>query len=254
MGWMRVAVRGSIIVCILLTGLMILLSVRLVERPLHGLARPWSPRVVQGVSRLVLRAIGLSHRVIGTRMRGPGALVSNHASWLDIFALNARKPVTFVSKSEVAGWPGIGFLASAAGSLFIDRDARRAAEQKDLLARHLRARRRLVFFPEGTSTDGMRVLPFKTSLFGAFFMQDMKPGARLQPVTIRYRAPASADPRAYAWWGDMGFGGHALQVLARHPQGMVTVHYHPPLDLADWPDRKALALACERAVRSGMEG
>jgi lyso-ornithine lipid O-acyltransferase len=109
-----------------------------------------------------------------------------------------------------------------------------------------------MFFPEGTSTDGQRILPFKSTLFAAFFAPDLRDLVQVQPVTVIWRAPSGADPRFYGWWGDMEFGGHLLSVLASPRQGSVEVVYHHPLRVADFPDRKALALACEGAVRAAL--
>lgn len=146
--------------------------------------------------------------------RGSGALVANHASWLDIFVLNALSRIYFVSKAEVAGWPAIGWLARATGTLFIERDPKQARAQAQQMEDRLRAGHRLLFFPEGTSTDGLRVLPFKPTLFAAFFGQNQPPGLQVQPVSVSYHAPAGAPARLYAWWGDMDFGSHLLTVLA----------------------------------------
>lgn len=249
-GWARVVLRGGTLAVLMILGLAVLLPLRLVERPLHGLARPWTPYIVQAFSRMAFVVLGIRHHVTGRPLSGPGAMVSNHASWLDIFTLNAPARVTFVSKSEVAGWPGIGFLARVTGTLFIQRSGRQAGEQRSLLEDHLRAGHKLVFFPEGTSTDGLRVLPFKSTLFAAFFTQDMPPGLSVQPVTIRYIEPRGEDPRFYGWWGDMDFGAHALKLLAQAPQGSVHVTYHPPVPIAHAGDRKTLARRCEEAVRS----
>ena len=117
----------------------------------------------------------------------------------------------------------------------------------------LRAGHRLLFFPEGTSTDGLRVLPFKTTLFAAFFMEGLPDGFRVQPVTVAFRAPPGADRRAYGWWGDMDFGGHFLATLAAPHRGAVQVIYHAPLCVTDYPNRKALALAAEHRVRAALD-
>jgi 1-acyl-sn-glycerol-3-phosphate acyltransferase len=85
--------------------------------------------------------------------------VANHAGWLDIFTLNAVQRVYFVSKSEVAAWAGVGVLARVTGTVFIDRQARQAAEQARMLQDRLAAGHRLLFFPEGTSSDARRVHP-----------------------------------------------------------------------------------------------
>lgn len=245
----RMVWRGAGIVAIILVGLVLLLPLRLIERPLFGLARPWTPWITQVVCRLSLMWLGLSYRRVGTPMRGPGAIVANHSSWLDIFVLNAADRIYFVSKSEVAGWPGIGTLARATGTLFIARDPRAAKAQTALFEERLKAGQRLLFFPEGTSTDGLRVLPFKSTLFASFFAEDLRPNISVQPVTVVYHAPGGRDRRTYGWWGDMEFGTHLLATLALPRHGHVEVVYHPAIAVRDMPDRKALAAAAEAAVR-----
>lgn len=251
-GALRAAVRGAILFVLIFGGLAILLILRLFERPLHGLHRPWTPWIVQGVCKAVFVVLGLGHEVVGAPMKMRGAVVSNHASWLDIFALNARKRVYFVSKSEVARWPGIGWLARATGTVFITRERRAARAQQSLFEARLLAGHRLLFFPEGTSTDGLQVLPFKSTLFEAFFAQNLKSALHVQPVTLSYHAPEGQDPRCYGWWGDMAFAPHLLGVLAQRRHGRVRVVYRAPLRVADFEGRKALALACEEAVRAGL--
>jgi 1-acyl-sn-glycerol-3-phosphate acyltransferase len=196
--------------------------------------------------------LGIRHRVRGRPMRGRGAVVANHAGWLDIFTLNAAQRIYFVSKSEVAGWPGIGWLARATGTVFIARKGAEALAQKNLFVARLNAGHRLLFFPEGTSTDGLRVLPFKSTLFAAFFEDGLRETQSIQPVTVVYRAPAGEDPRHHGWWGDMAFGPHLARLLATPRNGSVEIVFHPPVRVADFADRKALAAHCEAAVRSAM--
>jgi lyso-ornithine lipid O-acyltransferase len=249
LGWFRAIVRGLAIILTILTGLILLIPLRLIERPLFGLHRPWTPWIVQTVCRVALAAMGLRLERRGTAMRGRGAVVANHSSWLDIFVLNASDRVFFVSKSEVAGWPGIGFLARITGTLFIARDRKEAKEHTRLFEERLLAGQRLLFFPEGTSTDGQRVLPFKTTLFAAFFAPALREALSVQPVSVTYFAPDGCDPRTYAWWGDMVFGAHLLSTLALPRQGWVEVVYHPQVRVADVENRKALANHCEALVR-----
>ena len=251
-GWLRVVARGLPLGLTVFGGLAVLLAVRLIERPLCGLRRPLSPWITVGVCRAALRILGLEHRRRGRPMGGQGAIVANHVSWLDIFVLNAAAPVYFVAKAQVAGWPGIGWLARATGTLFIRRDPREAAEQALLIEARLRAGHRLCFFPEGTSTDGIRVLPFKPTLFAAFFAHGLAEVLQVQPVSLVYRGPAGGDPRAYGWWGEMSFGAHLLAVLAAPRQGRVETVYHAALAVAAFPGRKELARAAEAAVRAGL--
>jgi 1-acyl-sn-glycerol-3-phosphate acyltransferase len=251
-GWLRVLLRGTVLALVTFGGLMLLLLVRLVERPLFGQSRPITPHITRFVCRAALVILGIRHRMRGQPMEGQGAIVANHASWLDIFALNACDLVYFVAKSEVARWPAIGWLAKATGTVFINRDGREARAQKAVFEARLIAGHRLLFFPEGTSTDGMRVLPFKTALFAAFFARPLKDSCMIQPATVVYRAPEGQDSRFYGWWGDMDFAPHLLKVLAAPRQGSVEVTFHAPLEVARHNDRKVLAEAAEASVRSAL--
>lgn len=249
MGWLRVLLRGSVLFVLILVCLMILLLIRLVEKPVHGLHRPWTPFITQFVCRNALRILGIGFQSEGSLMTQPGAVVANHSSWLDIFVLNARKRIYFVSKAEVAKWPGIGWLAKATGTVFINRNPKEAQAQKVLFEERLLAGHKLLFFPEGTSTDAIRVLPFKPTLFAAFFAEALRDRLWVQPVTVLYHAPDGEEKRFYGWWGDMAFGPHVLKVLAQRRQGRVEVIYHAPLRVADFANRKTLAKASEEAVR-----
>jgi len=248
-GWLRVGLRAAILAVLVFGGLVVLLLCRLVERPVYGLHRPVTPYITQFVCRNALRIMGLNLRVTGAPMATRGAVVANHSSWLDIFALNAVKRVYFVSKSEVAAWPGIGWLARSTGTVFIERNPARARAQTDMFTARLLAGHKLLFFPEGTSTDGLQVLPFKTTLFQAFFAPDLQAEIHIQPVAVIYHAPPGLDARYYGWWGSMEFGTHLLATLAPARAGSVEVIYCTPLRVADFANRKLLAAASEAAVR-----
>jgi 1-acyl-sn-glycerol-3-phosphate acyltransferase len=248
-GWLRVVFRGVPLAVVIYGGLALLLLVRLAERPICGMDRPVSPWITQGVCRAAVWLLGLRLVVRGQPMRGRGAVVANHASWLDIFVLNAVDRVYFVSKAEVAGWAGIGWLARATGTVFITRKGAEAREQQRLFEARLRAGHRLCFFPEGTSTDSRRILPFKSTLFAAFFTHGMEHVVQLQPVTVVYRPTLGADARFFGWWGEMDFAPHLLSVLAARRGGEVEVVLHPPKPADAFGDRKALAAWCEATVR-----
>ena len=259
-GWVRVGLRAAALVIVMAVGLLVLLALRLIERPLCGLRRPVTPWITQAVCRITLVILGLRFTVQGLPLKTAGAMVANHVSWLDIFALNARMPVMFVAKSEVAGWAGIGWLARATGTVFIRRDRAEVAGQIATFRAMLTAGHRLVFFPEGTSTDGLQVLPFKPALFATFLdpglppglPPGLSPGLQVQPVSVIYDAPAGTDPRFFGWWGTMDFAPHLLAVIARPWGGGVSLIYHSPVPVAQFQDRKTLALACETAVRGGI--
>jgi lyso-ornithine lipid O-acyltransferase len=251
-GWARVLLRGGPVAVLLVVCFPALMILRLPERLIFGVRRPLTPWITKYVCITTLWIVGLKRHMNGFPLTDDGPMVANHAAWLDIFVLNAAARVTFVSKSEVAGWPGIGWLARGTGTIFIRRAKSEAASHQNILETRIEAGDRLVFFPEGTSTDGQRILPFKSTLFAAFFSDNLKHHIKVQPVSIRYVAPDGADPRFYAWWGDMDFASSLVKILAATRHGAVHVTYHPPLDVADFTDRKALAAACEATLRAGF--
>lgn len=247
--WGRILWRGGVLGGLTYGCLLLLLAVRLVEAPLFGRARPWTPHITQFVCRSAFVILRLPLTVRGTPLRGVGATVANHASWLDIFALNAVQRGYFVAKSEVAGWPGIGWLARATGTVFIARKGSEAKVQQQVFEDRIRAGHRLMFFPEGTSTDAVRVLPFKSTLFAAFWTHGLEHVMSIQPVTLAYHGPAGADPRFYGWWGDMEFMAHLLMTLGQRRQGRIEVIFHEPVAVDAFDGRKALAAHCETVIR-----
>lgn len=249
-GWLRVIRRGVVLGTVVFSGLGLLLFIRLFERPIFGTDRPITPYITQAVCRSALFIMGITLLVRGPRLKVHGAVVANHGSWIDIFALNARKNVYFVSKSEVASWPGIGWLARATGTLFIRRVPRETKNQVAVFEERLNHGHRLLFFPEGTSSDSIRVLPFKPTLFAAFFSDRLIHAMHIQPVTVIYHAPENRDSRFYGWWGDMSFGGHLVTVLAQRRQGKVELVYHAPVRVDDFANRKSLASYLESQVRA----
>ena len=248
-GWFRVLLRGAVLGSLTFGCLGLLLLIRLIERPIFGQARPITPHITQFVCRAAFWIMGITLRIQGRPMVQRGAVVANHGSWLDIFALNAAQRVFFVAKSEVAGWAGIGWLARATGTVFIARKSAEAKVQQGLFEARLRAGHRLLFFPEGTSTDARRVLPFKPTLFAAFYTHGMEQVMHVQPATVIYHAPKGADARFYGWWGDMDFGPHLKMVLAAFRQGSVEIILHDPVAVDRYPDRKALSTQCEAVIR-----
>lgn len=251
-GWGIAVLRAIPIATLCFGGMLILLILRGAEKVFAGQARPITPFLVQFVCRVSLAIMGLRLTVIGRPMRQSGIVVANHASWLDIFTLNAALRVCFVAKSEVARWAFIGPLARATGTLFITRKTTEAKRQQTQFEARLQGGDRLLFFPEGTSTDSTFILPFKSTLFAALFA--MPQDLWVQPVTVVYHAPKGKDARFYGWYGAMDFAPHLIVTLAQRPQGCVTITLHEPLRVRDYPTRKDLAAATEAAVRSAHRG
>lgn len=251
-GWLLLMLRLPLLGIVCYGGLLVLLLLRAFEAPVFAPRRPITPLVTRAVCRAALAILGIRYRVRGVPMAGQGAVVANHSSWLDIFALNACQSVYFVSKAEVARWAGIGWLARATGTVFIARDPKQARDQQTEFETRIRDGHKLLFFPEGTSTDGRGVLPFKPTLFAAFFTRGLEHAMQIQPVTVINRAPKARSPRFYGWWGDMDFVPHFMTVAAQWPQGSVVVVFHPPVAVDAFADRKALAKYCETAIRAEL--
>jgi lyso-ornithine lipid O-acyltransferase len=250
----RVLGAIRLVALLVLTG--VTLGLFLAGRFLRGVLGRWVTfhfEVARLWSRGVLWLAGLRLIVRGTPVSA-GALVANHASWLDIPALRAVTLIYFVSKSEVAAWPGIGFITRVTGTIFINRRRSGAKREEAVLRSRIAHDQLLCFFPEGTSTDGRRVLPFKSSLFSAFFTDGRGTDFPIQPVTVRFRpAPGSGLPENfYGWWGTMSLEGNIWDILTRSRGGTVEVAFHAPVTAADFPDRKRLADHCREVVASGL--
>lgn len=181
-------------------------------------------------------------------VRGEGALiVANHVSWLDIHLLHSLLPFRFVSKAEVRDWPLIGWMAAQAGTLYLERakkaDARRVNEE---MAARLRAGECLALFPEGTTTDGTRLLPFYPSLL----QPAVAAGARIWPVAIRYRHPDGRPNTEAAYCDDISLGQSLRRILAQD-EIHAEVRFLPPIATAG-KHRRELARQAEAAIRAAL--
>jgi 1-acyl-sn-glycerol-3-phosphate acyltransferase len=190
-------------------------------------------------------------------------MVANHTSYFDILVFSAAARVSFVAKHEVAKWPLFGTLARLQETVFVEREKRsQTLEARDLIRKRLLEGDALVLFPEGTSDDGNKVLPFKSSLLGAAEVElgiDVQGRIRhvpIQPVSITYVGlyglPMGRDLRPLiAWYGDMDLVPHLWEALKAGPIEAV-VEFHEPLSLDEENGRKALAVAAETRVRRGQ--
>ena len=195
---------------------------------------------------------------------GEAALVlANHVSWLDILAIGSLRPLSFVAKSEIAGWPVIGVLAAMQRTLFIDR-ARRAATAtvSAAMGHRLASGELVVLFAEGTTGDGTRLLPFRSSLVGAARAALQGEGdagrVRLQPLAITYPRrnglPVVRSERVeIAWYGDMDLAPH---LAAFFKGGPIDVHvvWGTPILFEPGTDRKRATAAAEAEVRRAIQG
>lgn len=218
------------------------------------------------VTRLYWRGLcailGLSLRVIGTPAHAtadgrPVVYVSNHSSWLDILALGAQLDAAFIAKEEVAGWPLIGWVARLGRTVYVRRARTSTARERDEMRTRLAAGDSLILFPEGTTSDGARVLPFRSAFLSIAELPVSPEGLPpiVQPVSLVYDRLAGlpvcrAARPVFAWYGDMEIAPHFWQ-LARHRGMRASLLLHPPLDPRDFPNRKALTLAVWQASADG---
>lgn len=214
-------------------------------------------RLAERIPRLyyvgICRILGVGVGISGSPVRNrPVLYVSNHSSWLDIPVLGSQVEGSFVAKAEVSAWPGIGFLARLQRTAFVERNRHRARTHAQELCERLGNGARLVLFPEGTSTDGSYVLPFKSALFAAVERLPESERPIIQPVTVAYvqvdgaRADRRSRP-AVAWFGDMEFAPHLWGVFQLASVG-VEVTFHEPVQEACMQSRKLLAAHCERVI------
>lgn len=179
-------------------------------------------------------------------------VVANHISWLDIHALNSVVPLRFIAKSEIKHWPIFGYLAKSADVLFIERDNRKdAVRVAHTTASSLAAGDNLCLFPEGTTTDGTRVLPFKSSLIQAV----LHANATLHPVAIHYPHPAGGVNTHMAYAGDTSLKTSLSQIL-QQKKPKVELHFLSPILTADLPEedknRRTLSAKIEHNIREKL--
>lgn len=223
---------------------------------LPGRAKEKIPYWFFRVSCLIL---GIGVHVHGQRSRErPVLYVANHISWLDIFALGGVMSPSFVARADLEGWTLFGWLSTLRRTIFIDREnrARSGAHLEQMIAR-LEAGDSLILFPEGTSSDGSRVLPFKSSLFAVAERWQGERPLTVQPVTVAYTRinsmPLGRHFRPYVgWYGDMELGPHLWELLVI---GRVTavITFHEAVTLETAGGRKAMSAHCHAEISRRLE-
>lgn len=200
-----------------------------------------------------LRILGLRVTTIGapSNLR-PLMVVGNHASYLDVFIIGAQLPVSFTPKREVRSWPFIGWLCVLADCVFVERRPAHMEEARAEMAQRINEGRVLCLFPEGTTSNGKQLKPFKSGFLSLAEQHELP----VQPVSIAYthigREVIVDDTRELAAWvGDATFFGHFWNMLGM-PGIRATIRWHAPLHLKDFADRKALTKAAETIVTAGV--
>lgn len=244
--WFRFAIRIFIFVMATAVLLIAFWMARLIEFPVGS--RRFSNFVIWFSCFMTAKLSGIHVDTVGEPMAHGGAWVCNHSSWLDIFVLRSAGQMFFVAKSEVRNWPVLGFIAQQTGTMFIERRRTEAKRQEGMFFERLEKGDRLCFFPEGTSSDGLRVLPFKSTLFNVFMTPAMIEHTWVQPVTVFYESPPNKRASFYGWWDTIGFGEHLINVFAKSNGGRAKVIFHPAVKAKSFPDRKALSKHCENTI------
>lgn len=245
MKWLRRPYRLTLLIGHLLVGL--ILSLLLFSPLLFPRTPDWRLKIVTRWSRVLCQICGLQIQCYGQRAPTPALFVANHISWLDIFALLSTFPVTFVSKQEVRSWPLIGWLAHRVGTLFL----RRGQFEASALATHsivnaLFNQMNVLFFPEGTSTEGRSVKRFHARIFQAA----IDTGVQVQPVALRY--PQGKDINlTVPYIGKDSFLVHLWRILGE-PELQVELWFCPPIS-SDNKKRRELAHYTQVQVSNILE-
>lgn len=216
----------------------------LIALPLHGLWRlvrrpsPWPRRFLGWCARIV----GARARVVGMPLTRDAVILANHLSWIDIFLLARTANAVFVAKGELESAPLVGWLASLNDTIFVARGERMAVGDQVAQVRTALGPRPVAIFPEGTTGDGVTLLPFKSALLAA--LDPPPPGVRVQPVRIDY-GDATPD---LAWIGDEPGARHAVRVLRRRGTFTATLRFAEPF--VPIGGRKAVAAEARRRIEA----
>lgn len=251
MGWLRVAVKATglvLLICMLVMLQIVVLALR---------NRRSAERLLMLFYRVACAVLGLHVDVHGAPVRAMRTVfVSNHLSFLDIPVIGSVLRACFVAKDDIRSWPVFGALARLQQTVFVSRNPRRAGEMSSMLAAALDADNSLVLFPEGTTSDGSVVLPFKSSVFSLLVdpsLQDMT----LQPMTIELLAVGGqaisdgGNRDLYAYHGDMQLLPHLLAFM-RTSGAHIRLTFHAPLPREEQLSRKALAAMAHARVSQAM--
>ncbi|WP_379920885.1 lysophospholipid acyltransferase family protein [Erythrobacter sp. R86502] len=238
MGWVRLAIRA-----------LALLALILVFVPLHYLYRvvSYGSPFPMLFLRYAARVCGARVEVIGTYLKRDVFFVANHISWVDILALAGASGTAFVAKAELAQAPMVGWLASLNRTVFVKREHRMGvAEQINALKEALVDNWSVTVFPEGTTTDGQSLLPFKTSMLSV--LEPPPPGVLVQPVIVDYGAVAEW----IGWIGEESGLNNAKRVLSRKGSFAVRLHYLEPFSPEDFRGRKAISMESRRRIEEAL--
>lgn len=205
-----------------------------------------NPHIVSWWNERLCHILGVEIEACGHRPQPPALIVANHVSWLDVPVLLSLTHTVFLAKAEIRNWPLVGWLAAAAGTLFIRRGAGDTQAISRLLSQRLDEDGLLTIFPEGTTTDGSDVRRFFPRLFAAAIAT----GAPVAPVALRYHIKGELDTAA-PYTGGQSLAEN-LWILLRRPRTEVRVVFTPQIQLLGL-ERKAAAELARRAIRDALQ-
>ena len=238
MGWARIVLRS-----------LALLALILVFVPLHYLYRTvaYGSPFPMWFLRFAARISGARVKIKGQHLKRDVFYVANHVSWIDILSLAGACGTAFVAKAELAQAPLVGWLASLNRTVFVKREHRMGvAEQINALKEALADNWSVTVFPEGTTTDGQSLLPFKTSMLSV--LEPPPPGVLVQPVVLDYGAVAEW----IGWIGEEGGLNNAKRVLARKGTFELNIHFLEPFSPVDHRGRKAISVEARRRIEEAL--
>ncbi len=243
----KASLFGKILFVLRVTTLVILLCICV---PLYYVWRAF--RLSNPWPRLFLRAtalwVGARVHKKGTALKRDVFYVSNHISWLDIPVLGGRSGAAFVAQDGIESWPLIGWLCRLNNTIFVSRENRLAiANQINRVRTALEESWAVTIFPEGTTTDGSELLPFKSPLLAT--LEPPPPGVLVQPIYIDYGDQA----KEIAWVGDEPAPDNAWRIFTGLKSFKVTVNFLDPFDPRDYNGRKAIAAECRLRILEAME-
>ncbi|MFM7377000.1 MAG: lysophospholipid acyltransferase family protein [Erythrobacter sp.] len=237
-GWLRIGGRSLALIALLL-----------VFVPLHYLYRviSYGSPFPMLFLRFAARVCGARVAIVGTHLKRDVFFVANHISWVDILALAGASGTAFVAKAELGTAPVVGWLASLNRTVFVKREHRMGvAEQINALKEALVDNWSVTVFPEGTTTDGQSLLPFKTSMLSV--LEPPPPGVLVQPVILDYGPVAEW----IGWIGEEGGLNNAKRVLSRKGSFPVRLHYLEPFSPEDFKGRKAISIEARRRIEEAL--
>lgn len=213
------------------------------------------PFLIRMFSKGMNILLGVKVKITGEfEKKRPTLFVSNHCSYLDIYALASFLPAVFLAKDEIADWPVVGWLSSLSGVVFISRNPQKTLKNIQKVQKSIS--NSFILFPEGTTSDGNRVKRFNSSFFSLVHQLGNEKGMVVQPISIAYTRLAGIPMGNYyrpyfSWFGAMDLAPHAKECLS-FSSITVEVTVHPAIEGESLKDRKKLALICEKMISASM--